>query len=125
MKFLYAKQCGIIDYFELAMTEEEAVKKLIADEELSDEELRDVESSRVEAERQISEYMKQIKEVVKRETEEEPKIIRFFAIPDCDMNRLTLYSVAKIENNGETFIFGDDKEIINKIGSSQFDVLAL
>lgn len=62
-----------------------------------------------------------IRLTLKTEWGEEPGILRYWTFPyDADMR---MCAIAKIGNNGETFIFTDEKEILEKLGIEKHDVI--
>lgn len=89
-------EVGIIDFFECTMTLNEAINKLNGHDLYDEETLRGCGND--------------IKEFINSISGEYPHTIRFFAIPDLNYGMFKLACVAKIQNNGSTYILCDNEE---------------
>lgn len=105
----YYSEVGIIDFFELAMSPDELKRKIDPKNNYM-----------VGCEFNINDVdvcVKKIKEIIYSETHEEPHTIKFFSIPNFDYNNFDIGCVAKISNNGSTYIFVNDKKYIENYES--------
>lgn len=60
----------------------------------------------------------QINRIMQKEVGEKPHTIKFFALPNFNDCSMDIYAVAKIWNNGTTFMFGDNSVILDAFGST-------
>lgn len=97
----YYAEVGIIDFFQCTMTTSEAIDKLSGVENYSTEVLNGCE--------------KDVREFIYSISKEYPHTIRFFAIPDLNYSMFRLGCVAKIQNNGSTYILCGDRNYFNGI----------
>jgi len=58
--------------------------------------------------------------VVEKVSGEKPHTIRYFTIPDVDAFNFTIGCVAKIDNNGTTYIFLNDHNVLENMNSDGF-----
>lgn len=86
----YYAEVGIIDLFECTMTTVEAINKLSGVDKYNKEVLSGCEND--------------VKEFIYSISREYPHTIRFFAIPDLNYGMFRLGCVAKIQNDGSTYI---------------------
>lgn len=87
----YYAELGIIDFFELSMTSEQIIDNFNG-------------SSNIEKEI-IEGCVTEIEKFIEEKTGEKPHTVRFFTIPDFSYNGFCIGAVAKISNNGSTFVF--------------------
>lgn len=105
-------EIGIIDLFGLSLSKEELKERIEFDS-------KDTYGSHFHSFcnqtscSDIDNAFEEIKQIIKRRTGEEPGVIRFFAIPDFDYTYFRLYAIAKISNNGATFVFSNDSRLFN------------
>lgn len=104
--FEYHGEFGIIDWFFGTMTKDEllASYRSIACGREYEKALDDLTSS-LDAKEQY------IIRTINAEQKEKPHTIRYFCIPDFDNLTTTISAVAKISNNGTTYLFTDDKDL--------------
>ena len=91
--YKYAVCAGIIDYFEPSFT----MQQILSDDDLK----KDYEIK-----------ISQINEYIFGLENEKPHTIRFFSLPNFDYSHMEIYAIAKISNNGSTYVFGDDPEVL-------------
>lgn len=103
LELRYCAEMGIIDFFEGTMTAQEYVQKFD-------------DYSYYKAEN-IYGCVDEIKSYIEELSGEEPHTIRFFGIPDFSYNMFRIACVAKISNNGSTFILCNDKGYLEAIDS--------
>ncbi|KOA18323.1 hypothetical protein CLHOM_32200 [Clostridium homopropionicum DSM 5847] len=92
---------GIIDYFEFTMTTNEVIKKIADDPSYSKEIIMGCE--------------REVKEFINENSGEYPHTVRFFAIPDFSYGTFNLGCVAKISNNGSTYILCGNREYFSAV----------
>lgn len=106
----YFAELGIIDLFGLSLTGDELKERVKFD-------YNDTYGSNAHSfynnvdMADIDNIIKEIKEIIRLKSGEEPVVIRFFAIPNFTYLGFDLCPIAKISNNGSTFVFASDKEI--------------
>ena len=100
----YCSELGIIDDFSLVFDEEQFINILAKDALVSLEKIKGC--------------TKDVKKYIKEISGEEPVKIGFFSIPDFDSNCFNFAIVAKIENNGSTYLICDDKNYLENIIST-------
>lgn len=100
----YCSELGIIDDFSLVLDEEQFINILAKDALVSLEKIKGC--------------TKDVKKYIKEISGEEPVEIGFFSIPDFDSNCFNFAIVAKIENNGSTYLICDDKNYLENIIST-------
>ena len=104
--FKYYAEMGIIDIFNLTMTASE-LKQKINESESPYTNYIDFTSEDIDA------CINEITKIINDDTGESPHTIRFFAIPNFSYSTFDLGCVAKIDNNGSTFIFASNKQYFN------------
>ncbi len=100
----YYAEVGIIDSFELAMSPDELKRKIDPKNDFilgCEFNMNDVDDC-----------VEKIKAIIYNETREEPHTIKFFSIPNFDYGNFDIGCVAKISNNGSTYIFVNDEKYI-------------
>lgn len=102
----YYAEMGIIDFFGLTLSRDEIVARM----ENEEFEKYSTGYNKVTAE-DIDTAILKITEIVKMETNEELHTIRFFGTPSFADLSFDLGCVAKISNNGSTFLFAKDKDL--------------
>lgn len=65
----------------------------------------------------VAQYVKYINEFMLDRTGELPHTVRFFSTPDIEGGLMHLGAVAKVENNGQTFVFTDDYNFAEMIAA--------
>lgn len=101
----YYAEVGIIDDFGLSMTPEELKGKLF------DPNINYMGMCGFDVE-DVDICLEKVKEIVYSKSDEEPHTIRFFSIPNFNNFSFDIGCVAKIDNNGCTYIFAKDKKFI-------------
>lgn len=96
LKLKYYSEIGIIDYFECTMTSEQMVDNLDEYSEYTAEDIYGCEE--------------EIKKSIEEKTGERPHTVRYFGIPDNSYGMFRVACVAKISNNGSTFVFSSDRD---------------
>ncbi len=110
MQLRYYADVGIFDFFELTMDADELKKRAVPEEEFDNE---NREFSYGFTSKDVDNCIEAVKQIVLQEGGEEPHTIRFFAMPIIENENFYLGCVAKITNNGITYIFSKDKRIFN------------
>lgn len=105
----YYSEIGIIDFFELTMSSDELKKKI-------DPKTNEMVGCSFNM-NDVDVCVEKIKEIIYSETHEKPHIVRFFSIPNFDYNNFDIGCVAKIDNNGSTYIFANDRKFIENYQS--------
>lgn len=113
MPYKFAKNGGIIDWFDLAMTATDLISKARAAE--GTDAYGPLRAKTFED--QIERAIQQIKTVLFDRESEYPHTIRFFTIPNFDTLNFDVYAIAKVNNNGITYVFGNDRGLIDSIAS--------
>lgn len=114
MQFSFAKCGGIIDWFEHTLSKQELILKTL--EANIDKTFNEISSD-------FSECEEQIKEVIFKQEKEYPHTIRYFSVPNFDQLAFDVYAVAKIDNNGSTYIFGSDERVIDAMSPDGWNTL--
>jgi hypothetical protein len=103
--FLYYAELGQMDFWELSLSKEKlknkARKKFFvpgADRAVTEEEIEICHN--------------EITNLITKESDEPPIMIGYFAIPEFTYGAFKIGCVAKIDNNGSTFVFADDKDLL-------------
>jgi len=110
---MYYASNGPIDYFYFTLTKEEACKNEILNtvytcgSSPNHEEVRALEE-------QYDALEDKINETIFRLEKERPHTIRYFGLPNFDQCRFELCAVAKISNNGTTYLFSTDKSFTER-----------
>jgi len=106
----YYAELGIIDLFGLSLSKDELKERVEFD--YNDTYGSNAHSfyNSIDA-NDIDDIIKEIKEIIRLQSGEEPIVIRFFAIPNFTYLGFDLCPIAKISNNGSTFVFSGDKDI--------------
>ena len=95
----YAEMGGIIDFFQFTMTTNEVIEK--GEASYSKEIM-------IGCEHEVKEFINEI-------SGEYPQIIKFFAIPDFIYGVFNLGCIAKIDNNGSTYILCGNKDYFDAV----------
>jgi hypothetical protein len=109
MQLRYYADVGIFDFFELTMDADELKKRAVPEE--FDNENR--EFSYGFTSKDVDNCIEAVRKIVRQDSGEHPHTIRFFAMPIIESENFYLGCVAKITNNGTTYIFSKDKIIFN------------
>ena len=120
----YYAELGIIDLFGLSLSENELKERARFDSQDSYGShwrsfYENINASDIDA------MVSEIKNIIKNETNEEPCVVRFFAVPDFGYLGFNLCPIAKITNNGSTFVFSQSKgllEYLNEVNGIQFSI---
>ncbi|MBU3208701.1 hypothetical protein [Clostridium algidicarnis] len=104
----YYAEVGIIDFFECTMTIVEAINKLSGVDKYNEEVLNGCEND--------------VKEFIYSISREYPHTIRFFAIPDLNYGTFRLGCVAKIQNNGSTYILCGNRSYFEGIDEPGYNL---
>lgn len=110
MQLRYYADVGIFDFFELTMDADDLKKRAVPEEEFDSE---NREFCYGFTSKDVDNCIEAVKKIVFKEGGEEPHTIRFFAMPIVENENFYLGCVAKIDNNGTTYIFTKDKRIFN------------
>lgn len=110
MQLRYYADVGIFDFFELTIDADELKKRAVPEEEFEN---KDRELSYGFTSKDVDNCIEAVKKIVLQESGEYPHTIRFFAMPIIENENFYLGCVAKITNNGTTYIFSKDKGIFN------------
>ncbi|MDU2749508.1 MAG: hypothetical protein E7B96_13715 [Clostridium perfringens] len=97
----YYAEVGIIDFFDGTMTISEIMSRFSENDLYDSEALRGCEN--------------EIKELIYDISNEYPHTIRFFVIPDLNYGMFRLGCVAKIDNNGSTYVLCGNKKYFEAI----------
>lgn len=101
---LYYLEIGIIDFFGITFSPEELKNKI---------DIEDCETiGNILTSEDIDICVDEIRRIIHLETKEEPHTIQFFAIPNPSYNTFDIGCVAKIMNNGSTYMFSNNKEYL-------------
>lgn len=100
----YYAEVGIVDFFNLTMTKNEILKKLASGD------------SGFNANEQMEVIEKGIIDLIYKNTGEHPHTIRYFVMPDVDYGDFQVCIIAKIINNGSTFVFSPKREWLKCLG---------
>ena len=102
LELRYYAELGIIDDFELSMTSEQIIRAFGIEREV------------------IEGCVSEIEQFIEEKEGEKPHTVRFFTIPDFSYGTFYIGVVAKISNNGSTFIFAKDSNYLNGIDSEGY-----
>lgn len=107
----YMAELGIIDLFGMSLSEEELKTRVEFD--VKDEYGSHFHSfyNRI-ASSDVDSAIEEVEQIIKNKTNEMPVLVRFFAIPDFAYSGFELSIVAKIDNNGSTFVFSKTKKLL-------------
>lgn len=105
----YYSEIGIIDFFELTMSSDELKRKV-------DSRNNEMIGCSFDMD-DVDICIEKIKEIIYSETHENPHTVRFFSIPNFDYGSFDIGCVAKIDNNGSTYIFANDSKFIENYQS--------
>lgn len=112
MQLRYYADVGIYDFFELTMDLDELKKRATPEEEFEN---KNRDFCYGFTSKDIDNCIEAVKQIVFQESGEKPHTIRFFAMPIIKNENFYLGCVAKIVNNGTTYMFTNDKSIfVNK-----------
>lgn len=126
----YYAGVGIIDFFELTMDKTELAIRLSKIGE-SGAPVFDNEGNLVEESYSVAKMKKiegveeEIREIIYKVAKEYPHTIRFFPVPNPDYNAFDVCVVAKIDNNGSTYIFAPDKNYLESINDETNSIKAI
>lgn len=120
----YYAELGIIDLFGLSLSESELKERVKFDDQDScgsqwHSFYENMNISDIDA------MVNEVKNIIKKETGEVPCVVRFFAVPDFEYLGFILYPIAKITNNGSTFVFSKNKslfEYLNEVNGYPISV---
>lgn len=116
---LYYIDGGIIDDFYLTFSQEELIKNYCYDMSFK---------GGIDRERTVEfcEKLKVIETLVKKtvlkEEKEPPILLKYYGIPNFNSLDFTLCIVAKVENNGSTYIFSEDENFIKSLNDGYHEV---
>lgn len=110
-----------IDFFKLSMDRNELLIKLSSQEDYIEKE----KGVLVKKANELDELEKRIDDIIYKNEQEHPHTIRYFAIPDFDYAMFRVGVVAKISNNGTTYVFAHDKGIIEAFNQDDSDIYSL
>lgn len=108
MYYIYS---GIIDNFNFTLSKEEAFKSYVYDNIYLG--VSDVNDA-IEFRKRLEKLEEIVKATIYKEEKEYPCIIRYFGIPGYECYEVLLCVVAKVNNNGSTYIFSEDKEFLER-----------
>lgn len=119
-KFEYMLEGAILDFFPLTI-DSNSLKNLLTKKYLG------YSYNYNEANEYVDEVVSQINNEIFRKSKEKPLNIRFFSIPDFDWMTMQLCAVAKIDNNGTTFVFSNNYNFLKSLsqGYSFMDPIRL
>lgn len=106
MKFF--AEVGAVNFFQLSMTKGEILQKLFPSFEVRKNDMPHFLKELTD----LTEVEQKINKAILREFSEEPHVIRYFTVPNIDNNTFELFAIAKIFNNGSTFIIGPNKKLL-------------
>lgn len=104
-------EVGIIDLFGLSLSVSELKERVEFDFHDSYGSNTHSFYNRINCE-DIDNSVSEIKSIIKQETGEEPHTVRFFAIPNIEYLGFDLCAIAKIDNNGSTFVFSQGERLL-------------
>lgn len=111
-------QCiGIIDYFKLSMNKKELILKFMDKEDFmdSDEYNLNILSSFI---KEVEDTENKVKEMIFKKEKEHPHTIRYFAMPNPGCCDFDIYVIAKISNNGSTYVFAPNEKYLEEMSDS-------
>lgn len=109
---------GIIDFFCFTLTKEEVKKNYVYEIAFTSPTYEEI----IEFEEKLDKLEKDIINTIYKEQKEYPYIIRYFGLPNFDQLKVELCAVAKISNNGSTYIFSEDKSFIERYSDNCHEV---
>lgn len=111
-------QCiGIIDFFKLAMNKKELILKLMDKDEFLEGDEYDL-SILAKIIKEIEDTENKVKEIIFRKEEEYPHTIRYFVMPNPDYCDFDIYVIAKVSNNGSTYVFAPNEKYLEEMSDS-------
>ncbi|PPK45262.1 hypothetical protein [Clostridium algidicarnis] len=112
---------GIIDFFELTMDRTEVAIKLTDNSKHSfDNEVNVIGSSySVDIMSRLEKVEERVREIIFENEKEYPNTIRYFPIPNLDYCDFDVCVVAKISNNGSTYIFSPNERYLQYMSGGQ------
>lgn len=106
----YYSELGIIDLFGLSLSKEELKERIEFDFHDTYGSARHSFYEEINTS-DIDDMIDEIKNIIKADSGENPIIVSFFAVPDFGELGFNLCPIAKILNNGSTYVFSKDKNI--------------
>lgn len=103
----YYSEIGIIDFFDGTMTARQFANTLGEYAQYKAEDILGCEE--------------EIKSFVEERTGEKPHTVKFFGIPDNSYGMFRIACVAKISNNGSTFVFSSNAKYLKDIDIAKYD----
>lgn len=107
-KFKYMLEGAILDYFPLTI-DSNSLKGLLTRDFLG------YSYNTTQANELVDGLVNQINSEIYKKSKEEPLKIRFFSIPDFDYMTMQVCAVAKIDNDGTTFVFSNNYEFLESL----------
>lgn len=110
----YFGEFSPIDFWALSMSKEELIVKL------REEALEYEGENSIDKTQYVNVCEDAIIGVVEKESGERPHTIRYFTVPDVESFDFTIGCVAKIDNNGTTYIFLNDCNVLKSMNPNGF-----
>jgi len=116
LKLKYMLTGGIIDWFEGSMTKKELTDIAI---------LKNTNGEAVKFYSSICKIENKIGDVIANIThgEEKPHTVRYFCVPNFDTCEMDLCAIAKISNNGTTYVFANNSMLLNSMSCNDYKIL--
>lgn len=110
MAFRYVQLSGIIDDFQFSMTADDFIANALKTYEFGRPNKSDYIKGLID---EIDIMLDQIDQFLLNSDEhDKPHTVRFFGVPDFSGFGFVIMAVAKIINNGQTYLFGNDKKLM-------------
>lgn len=105
---MYYIRGGIIDWFSFTLSKEETYKSYVYNSRFNVPDFQHL----VNFEKELNDLEKKIRQTIFKEENEYPITIRYFGVPNFDYLEVELCAIAKVENNGSTYAFSENKEFL-------------
>lgn len=105
---MYYIRGGIVDYFNFTLSKEEVYKSYVFNSRFLAPSIGDINNF----EKELNKLEEKIKQTIFKEEKECPIIIRYFGVPNFNYSEVELCAIAKVDNNGSTYAFSENKEFL-------------
>jgi hypothetical protein len=104
--FNYYANAGIVDFFELAYDKYELIERLSRDySEI-------VSTGKDDWLKELNDFEDDLVTIMELKENEKPYLIKYFGLPSFNDGHFRLCCLARISNNGITYLVAEDKETI-------------